>query len=172
MPWFYPVEDANIYDLCDPWQTAEFQKQIKMVPDGNCTQCLPDCKNTKFKATVSGAPFRNCDRTNLGTSSLCMLKDGVVDPPIWMQAVTGEYHKYNNGTVPNYVNANGTKSSNMRKYPLSSNLVLRNQRENDPSYDAFENDIATVNFYFDEPTTIQYTTFITMTPIDFISQVR
>ena len=64
---------------------------------------------------------------------------------------------------------------NVRKYVPSEEgvkyLVLRAHREKKLTYNALEEDIAIVNFYFDESDVIQYTTFQRMTVIDFISSV-
>ena len=64
---------------------------------------------------------------------------------------------------------------NVRKYVPSDedvkNLVLRARREKKLTYNALEEDIAIVKFYFDESDVIQYTNFQRMAVIDFISSV-
>ena len=60
--------------------------------------CLPDCEETHYTATVSAAPFRSCDFKNLGLSSLCNMGDATgatanIDPPIWGANVISQYRE-------------------------------------------------------------------------------
>ena len=178
VPWFYPVEDQFVYEICDPWQTKRFQTLLKEVSHQDCKECLPDCRITRYKASVSSAPFRNCDQTTLGVSPLCDLSSGgslMMNPPSFGQMIHDEYEIYNNGTLPNFIKDQKGQLSNIRKYVSSDedvrNLVFRAQREKKLEYNAFEEDIAIVNFYFDDSTIMQYNTFQTMTWFDYISQV-
>ena len=180
VPWFYPVEDKYLYEICDPWETKRFQALLKEVSDDQCSECLPDCRRTKYKTSISAAPFKECDRTNLGISSLCSLNTDtahmMINPPIWKNAIQGEYKKFNNGSLPTFIENQQGVFSNIRNYSSSDeelrNLVFRAQREKKLTYNALEEDITVVNFYFDESDVIQYTTFQRMTIIDFISSVR
>ena len=177
VPWFYPVEDKYLYELCDPWQTAAFQKLFKEVSDDQCSQCLPDCTTTKYKTTISSAPFRGCDHTNIGVSPLCDLSTGknmMMNPPIWKAALTNEYETYNGFELPDFIKNQKGVLSNIRSYVSKKDvkdLVFRAQREKALTYDALEQDITSVNFYFAESNIIQFTTFQRMTVIDFISSV-
>ena len=63
-------------------------------------QCLPDCEETHYTASVSAAPFRDCDLKNFGLSPLCTFGgsdggqgDGAanVNPPIWGASVIEQY---------------------------------------------------------------------------------
>ena len=180
VPWFYPVEDRYLYEICDPWETTRFQTLLKEVSDDQCSECLPDCRRTKYKTSITAAPFKECDRTNLGISSLCSLNTDtahmMINPPIWKNAIQGEYKKFNNGSLPTFIENQQGVFSNIRNYSSSDeelrNLVFRAQREKKLTYNALEEDITVVNFYFDESDVIQYTTFQRMTIIDFISSVR
>ena len=67
IPWFYPVPDNSSIKMCDPWEAKAFQNLIGKVPPELCNHCLPDCNKNIFRASVSAAPFRICDHTNLGT---------------------------------------------------------------------------------------------------------
>ena len=182
VPWFYPVEDEFLYELCDPWQTNRFQTLLKQVSEEECSDCLPDCTTTKYKTTVTAAPFKNCDHTNLGVSPLCDLSseendDMAMNPPMWRNTVEKEYSKFNGEEkLPDFIRNQTNVQSNIRRYVQDDkdveSLVLRDQREKELTYDALQEDITIVNFYFDEPNIIQYTTFLRMTGIDFISSVR
>ena len=173
-PWFYPIADADISQFCDPWDTLEFQNLMASAPDEECSSCLPDCTKTIYEATVSAAPFRQCDHTNLGTSQLCDLEDKDMNPPIWSQLVQNEYISAN-GEVPEFATPTETRMSNTRKYVASQEkeafLVLQVKNNQTPEYDAYTNDIARVNFYFDKSTVLLYKRDQRMTEIDFISQM-
>ena len=179
VPWFYPVEDKYLYEVCDPWRTARFQYLLKEVSDidGDCKYCLPDCNTTKYKTSISSAPFRSCDRTNVGVSPLCNISFGsgmMINPPIWKNAVQAEYEKFNGGDPPEFFTKQQKIMSNIRQYApkgVVKNLVFRAERENKLTYNALEEDITIVNFYFDESDVIQFTTFLRMTPMDFLSSV-
>ena len=179
VPWFYPVEDKYLYEICDPWQTVRFQKLLKRVSDNQCSDCLPDCTTTKYETTSSSAPLKGCDEKNLGVSPLCDLSTKgnlMMNPPMWRDAVEKEYLKFNGDHgVPDFVKNEKSLKSNIRRYVTQDrdvkNLVFRNRREHKLTYNALEEDITIVNFYFDESNIIQYTTFLRMTPIDFISSV-
>ena len=153
---------------------------LKEVSDNQCEECLPDCTSTKYKTSISSAPFKDCDRTNLGISSLCNLNTDsanmMINPPIWKNTIEGEYETFNDGNLPEFIENQQGVLSNIRKYVPSEadvkNLVLRAHREKKLTYNALEEDITIVNFYFDESDVIQYTTFQRMTVIDFISSVR
>ena len=179
VPWFYPVQDEYLYDICDPWQTEIFQEQLKEVPEEECDDCLPDCTTTKYTTSSSAAPFKKCDRTNLGISPLCNLstnRNMIMNPPMWKQMIKNEYEKFNGDkSVPEFVEKQEGVLSNIRRYVQTEqetrNLVFRAKQEETPTYDAMEKDVSIVNFYFDEANIIQYTTFQRMTVIDFISSV-
>ena len=173
-PWFYPISDAEISQFCDPWNTVEFQRLMASAPDEECSSCLPDCTKTIYEATVSAAPFRQCDHTNLGTSQLCDLEDVNMNPPIWQQLVQNEYLSAK-GEVPEFAEPSDARMSNTRKFVSSeakqAYLVFQVKNNKTPDYDAYTNDIAIVNFYFDKSTVLLYKRDQRMTTIDYISQM-
>ena len=98
----------------------------------------------------------------------------MMNPPIWKDTIQGEYEQFNGGDLPDFIKNQPNVLSNIRNYADGqdmSNLVLRAQREKKPSYNALEEDIAIVNFYFDEPDVVQFTTSLRMTFLDFVSSV-
>ena len=179
VPWFYPVEDKYLHEICDPWKTTQFQNLLEEASevDGDCKYCLPDCNATKYKTSISSAPFRICDRTNVATSPLCKISFGsgmMMNPPIWKSSVEAEYEKFNDGDVPEFLTAQQNIMSNIRQYAPKEavkDLVFRAGRENKLTYNALEEDITIVNFYFEESNVIQFTTFLRMTSMDFLSSV-
>ena len=147
---------------------------MSSTPEEECLSCLPDCSKTIYDASVSTAPFRQCDHTNLGASSLCDLNDIDMNPPIWSQSVQNEYREAK-GNVPNYALPNNERMSNTRRYVNTKEkedaLVFSVKNNETPVYDAYALDIAMVNFYFDKSTVLCYKRGQRMTEIDFISQM-
>ena len=177
IPWFYPKEDKYLFDVCDPWETKEFQNMLKNVNDTDCHHCLPDCKSTNYQMSLSSAPFGTCERGNLGLSPMCDLStksDMIMNPPIWRYAIDEEYNAFNGKNIPDFLKEQKNILPNIRYFASdedSTHLTMRAQHERNPSYDALDDDITIVNFYFDEPDIVQYLKYLRMTPIDFISKV-
>ena len=79
-------------------------------------QIPPFSRSTIYEASVSSAPFRECDHTNLGTSSLCDIgtasgkfdpkMENLNNPSIYMSKVQDEYKKQTGG-VPPFLAGNG-----------------------------------------------------------------
>ena len=87
----FSVTDEN-KKMCDPWEAKEFLDHADKIPDGTCDHCLPDCTATIYGATVSSAPFKPCDHTNLETSDLCQITAGnQTNPPLWAHKVQTQY---------------------------------------------------------------------------------
>ena len=173
-PWFYPTTNDFVAKSCDPWDTKDFQEHFNNLPDNECSHCLPDCTSTVFATRVSTAPFRKCDHTNLGISTMCDFNNNDMNPAIWRQEVQKEYMTLL-GNLPGFIAPNSQKMSNTRKYVSSEkklqSLTLKDSRIKNPTYDAFQNDIAIANFYFDKSTIIRFKRDHRMTLTDYISQV-
>ena len=112
VPWYLPINDTSGTELCTPWEAREFRKAMDKTPGDYCDHCLPDCTVTIYEASVTAAPFRNCDYKNLGVSYLCDF-DGTVSPKIWGQQVQDQYAN-EISSVPFYI-VNDAESS-LRKY--------------------------------------------------------
>ena len=170
-PWFYPVIDDYVTNMCDPWQTTEFQNWISSVPDQECSHCLTDCETTIYRTRLSDAPFRPCDRTNLGVNELCDFNNEDMNPPMWKQLVQDEYHIVQE-EIPSYITP---IRSNVRKYVpdpnKSDSLTFKDANLANPQYDAFKKDIAIVRFYFDKSTIFQFKRYERLTITDYISQI-
>lgn len=168
------MTDDKITSLCDPWEAKEFQKLITSVPDHECSHCLPDCQDTIYETSVSAAPFKPCDHTNLGTSPLCDLEADDLNPPIWDNLVKDEF-KAQVGSIPGFMTDNKSKFSNIRHYVPNpervKNLAFKSNNLKHPTYDAYKEDIAMVNFYFEKPTILQFKRAERMTMVDYVSQM-
>ena len=78
--------------MCDPWETMEFINHTEQIPDDHCNECLSDCDSTIYHVTVSSAPFKICDHTNLQTSKMCkLISGGQINPPSWTTEVDNQY---------------------------------------------------------------------------------
>ena len=163
--------------MCDPWESKVFQELMGSVPREYCEKCLPDCKDNIFEARVAGAAFRRCDHTNLGTSPLCDLEAEDLSPSIWSQEARDEF-KFKMGSIPEYLTTdsnNQTRLTNQRYYvpdpEKRKTLAFQEQMDEFPTYDAYEKDIAMVNFYFERGNVLQFRRNERMTINDFVSQV-
>ena len=176
VPWFFPSQDESFLEICNPWQTKNFQRLVQNVDDEECKYCLPDCVSTKYKLSLTSAPFGYCDQTNLGLSPLCDLsvnKNLMMNPPIWKDVVKGEYQKFNGEQLPKFISNQPNVFDTIRQYATDEegkNLAFRAQYEAKPKYNSLEEDITLVNFYFDQSDVVQYLTYLRMTPTDFISK--
>ena len=166
IPWFYPAQDDMIGKVCNPWETKKFIKIIRRhIPQDECQHCLPDCSTTVYDHTVSNARFRKCDHTNIGTSMLCDLIDGDLNPAPWTTLVENEY-KNENQDMPLYASnihgsdGNISRSSNVR--PMieditnTDNLLFPTEYQKNSNYDAFENDIGIINIFFSKKHVTSY----------------
>ena len=98
----------------------------------------------------------------------------MMNPPIWKQSVHAEYEKFNGGDSPEFFKDQKSLMSNIRQYTPREevkNLVLRAEREKKLTYNALEEDITIVTFYFEESEVIQFATFLRMTTMDFLASV-
>ena len=91
LPFILIVSDEEA-KMCDPWETLEFINHTEQIPDDHCNKCLSDCNSTIYHVTVSSAPFKICDHTNLQTSKMCKLTSGdQINPPSWTTEVNSQY---------------------------------------------------------------------------------
>ena len=163
-PWFYPTMNDTHNNICNPWETVKFQNILREnVPKRECDYCLPDCITTKYDTSIAYAKFQSCDYTNIGSNELCNLINANMNPPSWADVAKNVYTAVNM-TVPGYVVNNSTRLTNMRKF-----INLNN--ENRQTYDAFEEDIATLNIFFGYPYIVTYKTSVKMSTFEFIALV-
>ena len=160
--------------MCNPWETRTFLEYLDTIPDTTCDYCLPDCTTTLYEASVSSAQFKPCDHTNLEASPMCLLtSETQINPPIWASSILRQYENSSKDNLPDFI-TNTTHFLNKRDSTLPSkfpNLVFQQEFQERPTYNAFEEDIAVVNFYFDKSSILQFTRQESMTEIGFISQL-
>ena len=176
IPWFYPSSDKNT-KMCRPWETKDFQENMGTIPNGECDYCLPDCHGNIYETKVDRAEFRKCDHTNLGASMLCDLEIGDMKPSMWTQEARNEFAA-EIGNVPQYLMKsvkNKTIPSNRRQRVQNERqreqVAFRHQLDKNPTYDAFDNDIAMVDIYFEREVTQQLKRSQKMTAEDYWSAV-
>jgi hypothetical protein len=105
---------------------------------------------------------------------MCDLENNDMNPAIWRQMVQEEFEAID-GNVPAYAQPTPDRMNNRRNYVLNpermETLTLKEQILLTPTYDAFENDIAVVNFYFDKSTVLEFKRAQRMKLEDYISQM-
>ena len=159
--------------FCDPWEARDFVTFMGIVPDKRCGHCLPDCSETLYNTAISSAPILKCDHTNIGSSEFCQfsLKNNL-NPPPWAFEMSHEFNK-TTGEMPEFFQQSGIFQS-QRKTVMDSKLkrlILKEPVIEHPTYDAYEKDIAIVDFYFKSATMLQYQRQHRMTLIAFIGQL-
>ena len=182
IPWFYPVPDDKISQMCSPWNTKKFQQIIDTrIPKDECEYCLPDCTTTVYSTSTSYAKFQKCDHTNMGTNMLCDMIDGDLSPAPWTFLAQKEFLDANQ-SVPSYLetNLNVTQSTAFR-FPdqrkrvkssnIAKNLMFQADLKNNPTYNAYEEDIGIINVFFGNAHVTQFAKKNRMTEVGFLSQV-
>ena len=108
---------------------------------------------------------------------LCNLEELDMNPSIWSQDTMDEF-KAQTGKSPDFLlkdAENRTRYSNIRPYlpdpKKKTSFAFQERLKQNPTYDAFKNDIAMVNFYFERGNVMQLSRDLKMTEFDFVSQV-
>ena len=166
-PWFLPTMNST-GTICDPWEAENFEDNFNTVPDGTCMHCLPDCNTVLYETSVTAVPFRRCDFRNLGVSALCSVDVPLPpSPQIWSKQVIEVLQKTSLSTAAMLANLGATSS--VRNYHIS--LAPEIAFNSNDSYDAYEKDIAVVDFFFKTPSVIEFNTDVRLTWIDFFSAI-
>ena len=171
-PWFLPNVDKNV-SVCDPWQTQSFISYMKQVTVESCKGCYVDCEYTDYTTSVTAVPFRPCSNKNLGISRLCNVEDPFgPNPGIYGTQLHKEYSTDNIGEyLPKYANrfrSSSRKSFNEVDLPI---FPATFEDGDNQFYDAYEEDIAMVTFYFQSPKAMQYSRQPSMSLAEFLSQI-
>lgn len=160
LPWNMPSPDGHA--CCNPIEQHDFFNtfdNLDMSKVMGAELCYPDCASTVYSTRVTTAPFRKCDPANMGLSRLCKLSSrGGPVPQKWGDAVLETYKKKSPaGSVPEYI----------------SDFVESGQRErgDGSTYDAYEEDMAEVLFFFTKPVTTELLSSPSMTVFDFVASL-
>ena len=161
-PWFYPVADRS-EEFCDPWNAVKFVEKLSLDKENrDCSYCLPDCTNTVYHSTVTTAPFRICENSNLGAAKFCNFDDdSFPEPKIWARQVIEEFL---NVTAPDLVK---NLSSSKRTYYRNPDIFPKLTK----TYDAYDKDIAVVQVFFESPTVFHFNSELKQTWVSFLSTV-
>jgi len=127
--------------------------------DDICNHCHPDCQRVIYQQRISTVPFRKCDSKNFGMSEFCSLNEirYQTSPQIWAQNVLN--------MLPN-----SSFESNIRN--IFSNQYIGNSFDFlSRKYDAFDEDLAVVNIFFDTSSIMEFRTKLRLGWVDFISSV-
>ena len=182
-PWYLPATNDMAKKFCSPWNTKKFEKIMRnQVPEDHCSYCLPDCTTTQYDTSISYAKLKKCDITSVGgNNKLCGLIDNPLNPAAWTNIAQNEY-KEANVTIPWYLKTNlapikskasSHKFSNIRTLGegMISNAIFASELKMDPTYDAFDRDIGTINIFFGQEEILKYVTKNEMSVTSFISQI-
>ena len=179
VPWFYPIQDSEIKEMCDPWTTKKFRDILeKKLPKGQCNHCLEDCSATKYHTSISYSELHECDNSNVG-SIFCDLASEELNPAPWTSDVQNEYLAANE-SIPWFLETNTNQAGTKRKIfsdQRSENLghgkdaVFAEKLKMSQYYNAFEKDIGIVNIFFADKEVIRYVKTKRGTAFDFISQI-
>ncbi len=97
-----------------------------------------------------------------------------MNPPMWAQMVQDEFIEENE-TVPEFAKSSNDKLSNIRKASVNPDLIkdltLKHHFLKNPTYNAFEKDIAVANFYFDQSNVRQFQRSQSMGWVGYMSQM-
>ena len=191
IPWFYPTQDNETEQFCDPWNTAKFKAILKnQIPTGLCDKCLPDCSNVEYETTMTSAELQECDGTTIGsTGLLCSLINATINPTPWMNLAQNEYI-VSNKEIPWFLHSAASKKNILqgdlfkpfiKKSTTFSDKRIRNQKEGNelfpfyieknPAYNAFEKDIGIVNVFFSKKEIHNFVTKNQMGNADFMYQI-
>jgi hypothetical protein len=149
-PWHLPPGPGSL--ACDPWAARTFARAMQEGEQDCEHRCLPDCRATLYSvASHTSAPFRGCDSRNLNLSPLCDLASPS-SPHAWAEAAVATY-----SDPPGYVldRRAGLMRPQFPTAQLQEQEMLKALLGGStlPEYNAFDKDIAVVNFYFGKPTT-------------------
>lgn len=164
VPWNLPMLDNTSF--CTPKNGDLFKKLLDntdQLQDLQIEKCLSSCESQSYKVAISSAPFRRCDQHNMGISFFC--NPMYPKPQKWSSSAIKSYNKTMNGSIPEYIENNLQEP--IRTY--GQDMIFEGLEPE--QYNAYEEDIALVTFYFAN----QVTTEITITPkmnfLDYVSQV-
>jgi hypothetical protein len=167
VPWYFPSADDSPI-ICDPWLAVELTDVMSNVPDEKCRRCLPDCRTTIFKTTVTAVPLRKCTLVNLGENTFCNMTNHSLMNPSMLNDLVVWNLKNRFKSIPYYAKVNFTTSDRKFVPSLQKEDVFETTNN---VYSAFDKDIAKVEIFFESATTVKILRSSRMTWIDFFSNI-
>ena len=181
VPWFYPIQDDEIKEMCDPWTTKKFRDILeKKLPKHLCNHCLEDCSSTKYHTSISYSELHECDNSNIG-SVFCDLASEEMNPAPWMSDAQNAYLAANE-SVPWFLETNTTQTRIGRKrfsdkrprydgQTVVMESIFTEKLKTNPYYNALEKDIGFINVFFSKKKVTKYIKKNRGTKFDFLSQI-
>ena len=166
-PWYFPSPDI-LPTICGPWQAAQLVEEMSNVPIIQCNHCLPDCDSTTFKARISAAPLRKCQLNSFRSNTFCNQNDDIVFSSEFISNMPGYDFRKRFSTQPYFYTKSFASSQRKIGSALSKGDVF--DITNVP-YNAFDNDIASVQIFFDSAYATQILRSPKMSWIDYFSNV-
>ena len=158
---------------CKPIGSHKFMESFRFLDMNKVIGtelCLPNCGGTEYTTSISTAPFRRCDQSNLGLTEFCSIGATIMKPQKWAELVLKDYLAVStDGTLPGKLKKSLSDEfkiihlfftdylhfldSPMRQYP--DDQFFKEGYENSAKYNAYLEDIAAVRFYFNRPTAME-----------------
>jgi hypothetical protein len=113
--------------------------------------------------------FRKCDEKNFGVSDLCNLEltGSLPHPQIFGTQVLDQLKSTTNGSMPVFAANVSSQKRYLKRTILMDNVFSSLDRE----YNAYDDDIAILNVYFDTSSVMQFGTQASQEWVDFFSNV-
>ena len=144
-PWYFPSLDKSP-KICDPWEASQLIEKMSNVPIHQCNHCLSNCDSTILKSRISTSPHRKCQLNSFRSNTFCNKNDGNRFSSEVITDLTSYdlKRRFNNKTYfyKKYI------ASEQRKFGSSLKYGDVFEITNKP-YNAFDNDIASVQIYFE-----------------------
>ena len=179
IPWFYPIQDAEMQKMCDPWTTMKFRQIFeKKIPRGLCDFCLEDCSSTTYRTSISYSELEKCDNSNIG-SVFCDLTSADMNPAPWISDVETEYLAANE-SIPWFLEFKNKQTRvGITRFPdkryfknnNTENVIYTEKLKKNPYYNAFEKDIGFINIFFAGEEVTRYERANKGSPFDLMTQI-
>ncbi len=132
----------------------------------DCKDCLADCSHTIYQSSLTAQPFKKCTEKNFGLSLFCNIYFlQLLKPQMWADEVLQQYP--NDITRPIFLSDVVSSTRTLTSSVSMQKIFTKINR----TYDAYDEDIAVLNVYFDKPTLIQFETRASQTWTNFLSNV-
>eukprot|EP00088_Acartia_fossae_P031474 TRINITY_DN32353_c0_g2_i1.p1 TRINITY_DN32353_c0_g2~~TRINITY_DN32353_c0_g2_i1.p1 ORF type:complete len:431 (-),score=50.76 TRINITY_DN32353_c0_g2_i1:35-1228(-) len=166
IPWFLPKEKG--WKICDPWTSMKFVNNL-----GNATncQCLQSCSAVIYSTSTSSAKFQPCNSRNFNLSPMCKILDEDTTMTAWLQSAKNVYDDTSKDLPLASINSRNQMRPAYFTTKMAGEEIFTNLAKDTPVYDAFKDDIAVLNVFFSEATTIEFGRTARYTFFNFVASL-
>ncbi|TRY76922.1 hypothetical protein TCAL_10149, partial [Tigriopus californicus] len=170
IPWNFPTK---IEPPCKPISHQLFLEEFNYLDMNKIIGtevCRPNCGGTEYTTSISSAPFRPCTHANFGLTRFCTLERYGAKPQKWADNVLEQYQEWLEGRdMPDYLlDLQSPQRTTKQDFIFHSEAQTR---EFPGNYNAFDRDIAVINFFFSHPVAIELISAPSMTWAQYVSSV-